>query len=95
MFQEAHLDHRIQLNFNSKDSDEDDEETAADGQPSAGVPSRQRPDRGGRGRRGRGAPAPSPQGNRRGRSDIFHGQVERFAGRRKSERRQQYDLAAG
>jgi ribonuclease G len=70
LLQEAHLDHRIQLNFDSKDGDEeDDDETAAEGQPSAGgAQSRQRTDRGGRGRRGRGAPAAPIQTNRRGPS---------------------------
>jgi ribonuclease G len=65
MLQEAHLDHRIQLNFDSKDGDEeDDEEASSAGQPSTGAQSRQRPDRGARGRRGRGAPAAPPQGRR-------------------------------
>ncbi len=71
MFQEAHLDHRIQLNFDSKDGDEeDDEETAVEGQPSAGTQVRQRPDRSPRGRRGRGAPPAfsGAQGNHRGPS---------------------------
>jgi ribonuclease G len=55
------------MNFDSKDGDEEeDEETAAEGQPSAGAQSRQRPDRGSRGRRGRGAPSAPSQGNRRG-----------------------------
>jgi ribonuclease G len=64
MFQEAHLDHRIQVNFGDKtgdaavddefDIDEDEEEgteeqTTADGAAPAGQPRR---DRGGRGRRG-------------------------------------------
>jgi ribonuclease G len=76
MLQEAHLDHKIQLNFDGKSDededieveDEDEEEEPADGQaPSDGAPapSRERRDRGGRGRRGRGAPA---GGNRRGPS---------------------------
>jgi ribonuclease G len=70
LLQEAHLEHRIQMNFDSKDGDEvDDEETAAEGQPSAGgALSRQRPDRSARGRRGRGAAAAPVQGNRRGPS---------------------------
>jgi Rne/Rng family ribonuclease len=78
MLQEAHLDHRIQLNFDDKNGDEDGEETlegedeeeeepvAAEGQPAGDAQSRQRRERGGRGRRGRGAPG--GQGNRRGTS---------------------------
>jgi Rne/Rng family ribonuclease len=67
MLQEAHLDHKIQLNFDDKNveeesfDDEDDEEGEAtgDGQPTSGQgsnssqdSSQQRRDRGGRGRRG-------------------------------------------
>jgi ribonuclease G len=72
MLQEAHLDHRIQLNFDEKsvedeafDEDEDEDEATAEAQPSTGESAGQpRRDRGGRGaRRGRGAP---PQTNRRG-----------------------------
>ncbi len=76
MLQEAHLDHRIQLNFDDKNGDEDGEEAlegedeeeeepvAAEGQPAGDAQSRQRRERGGRGRRGRGAPG--GPGNRRG-----------------------------
>jgi ribonuclease G len=72
MLQEAHLDHRIQLNFdgNTEDEDEDDEETTVEGQPAAGAPGQQRRDRNARGgRHGRGgsSPAPQQQGNRGGR----------------------------
>jgi ribonuclease G len=64
MLQEAHLDHRIQLNFDEKngdeegfDEEEDEEEPSAEGQPAAGAPG-QRRDRNARGgRHGRGAPA--------------------------------------
>ena len=75
MLQEAHLDHRIQLNFDDKNGDEDGEEAlededeeeeeavAADGQPAGEAQNRQRRERGGRGRRGRGE-----RGNRRGAS---------------------------
>ena len=72
MLQEAHLDHKIQLNFDDKggddesfDDDEDEEEDAVGTQPAdaTGQPRRDRNARGGRGR-GRGA-APQ-QGNRRG-----------------------------
>ena len=74
MLQEAHLDHRIQLNFEEKNGDEEGEEAfegeeeeeeavAAEGQPAGEAQSRQRRERGGRGRRGRGG-----QGNRRGAS---------------------------
>jgi Rne/Rng family ribonuclease len=81
MLQEAHLDHRIQLNFDEKngdeesfDEDEDEDGVTADGQApagdSSGTGSREpRRDRGGRGgRRGRGAPPSGGQdrGNRRG-----------------------------
>ncbi len=67
MLQEAHLDHKIQLNFDEKggeddglDEDEDEDEVSADGQPSTGdaVNGQQRRDRGARGgsrSRGRGA----------------------------------------
>jgi Rne/Rng family ribonuclease len=77
LLQEAHLDHKIQLNFDGKngeddeafDEDEDDEdEPSAEGQPTAageGQSQAQQPrDRGGRGRRGRGPQG--SQGNRRG-----------------------------
>ena len=80
MLQEAHLDHKIQLNFDDKnveeesfdDEDDEEEEATGDGQPTSGQGSNsspQRRDRGGRGRRG-GRPGPGPQqggqGNRRG-----------------------------
>ena len=57
MLQEAHLDHRIQLNFDEKggedgfDDEDEDEDAVAEGQPAPGG-AQQRPDRGGRGRRG-------------------------------------------
>ena len=80
MLQEAHLDHRIQLNFDDKngedegeeafEGEEDEEEPSTEAQPAAGEDqSQQRRERGGRGRRGRGAQgAPAAQGNRRGPS---------------------------
>jgi Rne/Rng family ribonuclease len=67
MLQEAHLDHKIQLNFDDKsveeesfdDEDDEEEEATGDGQPASGQgpnsspdSSQQRRDRGGRGRRG-------------------------------------------
>ncbi len=61
MFQEAHLDHRIQLNFDGDADDEDEEEPAAASQPPAGG---QRRDRNLRGRPGRGAQAAPQQANR-------------------------------
>jgi ribonuclease G len=64
MLQEAHLDHRIQLNFdgNPEDEDEDEEEPATAGQPApAGQPRR---DRNLRGRHGRAGQAAPQQGNR-------------------------------
>jgi ribonuclease G len=75
MLQEAHLDHRIQLNFDDKNGDEDEEEEegeepSAEGQPAAGGDGQLQPrrDRGGRGRRGRGGPgAPAGPGQNRGR----------------------------
>ena len=63
MLQEAHLDHRIQKNFDEGGVEEDEvegEESSAGAQP---VPGRGSRDRGGRGQRGRGAPS-----NRRGPS---------------------------
>ncbi|MGD0939074.1 MAG: Rne/Rng family ribonuclease [Terracidiphilus sp.] len=71
MLQEAHLDHRIQLNFDEKNGDEeeieDDEEPSAEGQP-AGTATQPRRDRFARGRRGRGGPAaPAAPAGRGGR----------------------------
>ena len=76
MLQEAHLDHRIQLNFDDKsveeeeeealeDEEEEDEPVAAEGQPATEGQVQPRRDRGGRGRRGRGGHRP---GDRRGQS---------------------------
>jgi len=73
LLQEAHLDHRIQMNLDGKNDDEDDsdeedeEEGVAVGQPAPGASdgNRQRSDRGGRGRRG-GRPERGGQTNRRG-----------------------------
>jgi ribonuclease G len=72
MLQEAHLDHRIQLNFDGntdEDDEEDDEdEPIAEGQPAAGGAGQQRRDRNVRGgRRGRGAPGVPPNQGNRGR----------------------------
>jgi ribonuclease G len=79
MLQEAHLDHKIELNFEGKngdeedgfDDDEEEDEPLADGQAAAGEgqaagqPSRDRGGRGGRrGRTGQGSQ--NGQGNRRG-----------------------------
>jgi ribonuclease G len=73
MLQEAHLDHRIQLNFDEKsggeegfDEEEDEEEPTTEGQPAAGSDGQsQRRDRFARGRRGRtGTGAPVAQGGR-------------------------------
>jgi ribonuclease G len=78
MLQEAHLDHRIQLNFDGKngeedgdealdvEDDEDEEAPVADGRPAGGTQTPQRRERSGRGQRGRGSPG--GQGNRRGPS---------------------------
>ncbi len=65
MLQEAHLDHRIQKNFDEGGVEEDEVETE-EAESSSGArpaPGRERRDRGGRGQRGRGQ-----QGNRRGPS---------------------------
>jgi ribonuclease G len=67
MLQEAHLDHRILLNFDEKNGDEgfDEEDEEA---PSAAVTTApQRPDRSARGRRGRGGVAAPPAQAGRGR----------------------------
>ena len=66
MLQEAHLDHRIQLNFdtNGEEEEEEDEEPSTGRPPSVGEP--QRRERGGRGRRGRGTPG-APLAPTRGR----------------------------
>ena len=74
LLQEAHLDHRIQLNFDGKNGEEDDEdeeddaeETTAEGQPAtAEGQGQQRRDRAGRGRRGRGPQGAPGQNTRRG-----------------------------
>ncbi|MDE3148230.1 MAG: ribonuclease E/G, partial [Acidobacteriota bacterium] len=72
MFQEAHLDHRIQLNFDEKNGEdeealegEEEEGPTAEAQPASGQPRRER---GGRGRRGRGGLAAPAQAGRRGPS---------------------------
>jgi ribonuclease G len=68
MLQEAHLDHRIQLNFDGKtgedgeglDGEDEDEESTSEGQPAAAGAPAQRRDRARRGRGGQatqGAPA--------------------------------------
>ncbi len=64
MLQEAHLDHKIQLDLGEEEDDgedegDDEEETAAGTQPAPGQPQRDPRDRGRRGR---------PQNNRRGPS---------------------------
>jgi len=65
MLQEAHLDHKIQLELDDQNGDEEDdeeddeeEEASAGAQPAPGQPQRERHDRGRRGR--------PQQGNRRG-----------------------------
>ncbi len=67
MFQEAHLDHRIQMNLDEKNGEEEEFETAEEEEESSTgaqpAPGRERRDRGGRGQRGRGV-----QGHRRGPS---------------------------
>ena len=70
LLQEAHLDHRIQLNLDGKNADEDgfdeadeEEDSASEGQAPGEAPAQQRRDRGTRGRRGRGGPS-SDRGDR-------------------------------
>ncbi len=75
LLQEAHLDHRIQLNFDGKngedDDDDEDDDAIAVGQPATGGDSSQqrRGDRGGRNRRGGrpGQSAPAGPAQNRGR----------------------------
>jgi ribonuclease G len=68
MLQEAHLDHRIQLNFDEKNGEnevfeEEEEEEASEAHPqTTDGAGQQRRERGGRGRRGRGG----QRGDRRG-----------------------------
>ena len=80
MLQEAHLDHRIQLNFDDKngeaeeeeEGEEEDEAVAVEGQPAPEGQQQQRRERGGRGRRGgrgeRGDRGGHRPGDRRGPS---------------------------
>ncbi len=63
MFQEAHLDHRIQRSFDEKSAEEEDADAGEEEAASAGTQAAPGRDRGGRGQRGRGVP-----GNRRGPS---------------------------
>ncbi len=68
MLQEAHLDHRIQLNFDEKNGGEEGFDEEGEEEPSAaGAPAQQRPDRSARGRRGRGGVAAPPAQAGRGR----------------------------
>jgi ribonuclease G len=58
MLQEAHLDHRLQLNFDEKGGEDESFDEEGEEEPAAaGAPAQQRPDRFARGRRGRGGPA--------------------------------------
>jgi ribonuclease E len=73
LLQEAHLDHRIQMDFDEKngeeeslDEGEEEEEPVSAAQTADQAPAPQRRDRGTRGRRGRGASG--SQANRRGPS---------------------------
>ena len=79
MLQEAHLDHRIQMNFDEKNGeeeeegfeaeDEEEEGAAAEDQPAGEGQAQPRRERGGRGRRGgRGGQSGPRQGDRRGPS---------------------------
>jgi ribonuclease G len=92
LLQEAHLDHRIQLNFDEKnggdegdesfDEEDDEDEAAAGAQPAAAEgaepgSTQQTRDRGGRGRRGRGGPG--DRGGQRGPGDRRGGPSRRTA----------------
>jgi ribonuclease G len=84
MLQEAHLDHRIQLNFDEKNGDEesfddeDEEAPTAGGKPATGTSTQQRPDRNARGRRGRGGLAtPGTQGGQTGQGGRGRGMSRR------------------
>ncbi|HZB87669.1 MAG TPA: Rne/Rng family ribonuclease, partial [Terracidiphilus sp.] len=81
MLQEAHLDHRIQLDFDDKNGEEDDEgeeeDAAAEGKPAGEGQTQQRRERGGRGRRGRGG---ERSGGERGAVQTDH-TSERSGGR--------------
>jgi Rne/Rng family ribonuclease len=80
MLQEAHLDHRIQLDFDEKNGEDEEEEgfegeeeeeepVSAEGQPAGEGAAQPRRDRGGRGRRnGRGGKEAQGTGARRGPS---------------------------
>ena len=79
MLQEAHLDHRIQLNFDDKngegeealeevEEEEEEEPATSEAQPSGDGHAPQRRERGGRGRRGRGERGGHRPGERRGPS---------------------------
>jgi Rne/Rng family ribonuclease len=76
LLQEAHLDHKIQMNFDDKnvedesfdEEDNEEDESARADQPATGTvqeSSQQRRDRGGRSRRGRGGQQAGPQGGQR------------------------------
>ncbi|MGA3160243.1 MAG: Rne/Rng family ribonuclease [Terracidiphilus sp.] len=68
MLQEAHLDHRIQLNFDEKGGEEEGFDEEGEEEPSAaGAPAQQRHDRFARGRRGRGGAAAPPAQAGKGR----------------------------
>ena len=65
MLQEAQLDHRILIESDDEDGEEDDEATPVAPGRAAGAPGNGRPgdrDRGGRGRRGRGGPGDGRRG---------------------------------
>ena len=88
MLQEAHLDHKIQLNFDGKngdegdDEDDEEDEPTADGQQAApGQGSQQRRDRGGRGRRGgrSGQQGAQPGSQPTGRDGQRRGMTRRSA----------------
>jgi ribonuclease G len=86
MLQEAHLDHRIQLNFDEKNGEEEsfdeegEEEPAVEERPATGARTQQRPDRNARGRRGRGgmgAPGAHVQAGQTGQAGRGRGMSRR------------------
>jgi len=86
MLQEAHLDHRIQMDLDEKngeevldEAEEDEEPAAAEGQPAGNGDAPQRRERGGRGRRGRGERGGDRGGDRGHRPGDRRGPSRRSA----------------
>jgi Rne/Rng family ribonuclease len=82
MLQEAQLDHRILIESDDEDGEEEDEAAPAAPGRAAGAPGNGRPgdrDRGGRGRRGRGGPGSGSGDGRRGPGGAPGGHSRRSA----------------